>query len=105
MHFQKINNLEIEAIYSKAEKQLLAQLPFVIYKKPGEKSVRAFFQKNDFLYTFSQFDIAGFVFSPFDHKQPSVLFPLNESELYEADFKEHMTHDYDDEEFENHPRW
>ena len=55
-------------------------LPFVVYRKPGEKVVKAYFQKDKALHFLKDFDEEGFVFAPFRTDTPTVLFPLSQLE-------------------------
>ena len=60
--------------------QYNAQLPFVIYRKPNESAVNGLLQEtNDLVYT-EDFTEKGFVFSPFDNTEKSVLMPLELSD-------------------------
>ncbi|MBT8280334.1 MAG: chorismate-binding protein, partial [Muriicola sp.] len=48
-------------------------LPFVIFKYPGEKELKAILQSDDSLCFTTNFSEAGFVFSPFDDAQQTIL--------------------------------
>jgi len=52
-------------------------LPFVVYRKPKDQTVRAIFQKNAQLLTTHNFEETGFVFAPFDANNLSVLIPID----------------------------
>jgi len=59
-----------------------SELPFVVYRKPNANSVQGIFQKTDRLYHTENYQESGFVFAPFDSKDPSILFPASESSSY-----------------------
>ncbi len=63
-------------------------LPFVVYRKPGEDKVFSFSQKDASLYTVKGFDEEGFVFAPFDTKCAPILFPASHCKKQEFYFKE-----------------
>lgn len=71
------------SIFNKIEDSLKSDLPFVAYRKPNENKVLAFFQKNNRLFFTENFTESGFVFAPFDDKNPSVLIPENQSDFVE----------------------
>ncbi|WP_411030936.1 chorismate-binding protein [Spongiimicrobium sp. 3-5] len=60
-------------LLSKIEAQYLANLPFVVYRKPKESMVTAIFQKDDKLNHLKDFNEAGFVFVPFNASETAVL--------------------------------
>ena len=49
------------------------QLPFVVYRKPKEETVKAIFQNGNQLHPLETYTETGFVFAPFDEEQPTVL--------------------------------
>ncbi|MEL0456195.1 chorismate-binding protein [Flavobacteriaceae bacterium SZ-1-7] len=61
--------------------QYKKQLPFVVYRKPNREDVKAMLQKTDDLYLIEDFTQRGFVFSPFDDIEPSILIPKEHSEI------------------------
>lgn len=65
-------------------------LPFVVYRKPGEKKIQAFRQKNSQLYPAQDYEEEGFVFAPFDTHKVAVLFPVLHSDRFQ--FQENGTH-------------
>lgn len=65
----------IEDFLLHIESQFASQLPFVGYRKPNETFIKAIFQKDNKVFTVTDFTESGFVFSPFDAKQESILFP------------------------------
>lgn len=57
------------------------QLPFVVYRKPNKTMVNALLQSTKALYFTDRFTEKGFVFSPFNNNEKTVLIPLENSEL------------------------
>ena len=70
----------------KAKNQLAQNLPFVLYKKPKDTNIKGLFQKNDTLFSVTDFTQKGFVFASFDGTK-SYLIPENESEIMNAVFQ------------------
>ena len=72
-------------VLKRAATQYMDQLPFVLYRKPNTKKVRAFFQNDPGLNYVRDFTESGFVFAPFDTANPTVLLKSDE----------HLTADYE----------
>ncbi len=70
----------MKILLDKVKTQLENNLPFVIYNKPNDKILKAFFQKNDTLFSLKDFKEKGFVFSSFDGSKRYYI-PENESEV------------------------
>lgn len=66
--------------FNQLSTHFLAKLPFVAYRKPNKTEVKAMLQKNNELFFTRDFKDSGFVFSPFNYKENTVLFPLNQCE-------------------------
>ncbi|MEW4924129.1 chorismate-binding protein [Algibacter sp. 2305UL17-15] len=75
----------MEIFFNRLEQQLKSQLPFVVYRKPNTINVKTILQKDDALHITKHFEESGFVFSPFDDRKNSVLFPLESSEVLSID--------------------
>jgi len=75
-----------EDFFSKANAQYAKNLPFVLYRKPEADQLNGLFQEYDFLHKVETFEETGFVFSPFDNEQTSILIPGSPEET--TDFKE-----------------
>lgn len=72
--------MDSEDFFKRIETQYQNQLPFVVYRKPNGKSVSGMLQiNNDLVYT-ENFNEQGFVFSPFNDLENTVLIPSNISE-------------------------
>jgi isochorismate synthase len=63
---------------TKLTSQIQRQLPFVAYRKPNASQVKIVFQKDAELHTVSDFTESGFVFSPFDTTQNTIIIPFDE---------------------------
>lgn len=70
-----------EDFFARIATQHTSQLPFVVYRKPRETNINALLQTTNNLYNVSDFTEKGFVFSPFDDTEPSVLIPEELSEM------------------------
>lgn len=66
-------------LFAKARLQLEQEKPFVLYRKPGEKTVWAMLQQDSAEYFSNGLDQSGFVFAPFG-KSPVFLLPRSVSE-------------------------
>ena len=67
--------------FNRIETHYISDLPFVVYSKPNSVEVKAILQKtNDLCFT-KDFTEKGFVFSPFDDAEDSVLIPFETSEV------------------------
>ena len=64
--------------------RLQKEQPFVVYHKPGDLLIRAWFPDEVKLDPVMNEARGGFVFSPFDPECPSVLYPENASTILEA---------------------
>jgi isochorismate synthase len=60
-------------------------LPFVVYRKPGQQQTQATRQHDNNLQYVTTFKEEGFVFAPFDTDKAPVLFPAASMEHYEFD--------------------
>jgi len=74
--------MDLDNLFKAVENQYAEQLPFVIYRKPGEEIIRGILQKDDKLYVTSSFKESGFVFSPYDTDLNAILFPMDKCEVY-----------------------
>jgi isochorismate synthase len=65
---------EISAVYD-------SNLPFVVFRKPNEVSIKAYIQNNKELYHLSSFNEQGFVFAPFNKNEKIVVFPVDKCKV------------------------
>lgn len=63
------------------------QLPFVAYKKPDETKISAFFQQTNTVFYTENYTESGFVFTPFNTIEESVLIPKNKSEFLQEEIQ------------------
>lgn len=75
--------MEIPAIFNRIDAQLTAGMPFVVYAKPGSKTLVGLFQQNDNVHILGDFAETGFVLAPFDGSR-RYLIPDSESEILVA---------------------
>ena len=74
-----------ETFFTHIESQYSKKHPFVIYRKPNKQRIHGLLQSNQELYIINDFTEKGFVFSPFDDTEPTVLMPLNRSDRIQTD--------------------
>ena len=70
-------------IFDKIEKHFKLGTPFVVYRKPNEKVISGFFQHSKELFLVEDYSKVGFIFSPFNNQEKSVLIPENQAEFYQ----------------------
>ncbi len=78
------------SIFEKISSQKAQNLPFVVYRKPNENKLSAFFQKDNVLHETTSFSESGFVFCSFDGLQNIILEQKNCDVLAEdVKFEDH----------------
>ncbi|WP_047546717.1 chorismate-binding protein [Psychroserpens sp. Hel_I_66] len=78
---------DIEAHFNK-------NLPFVVYRKPHETLVKSILQKDNTVYHVKDFTESGFVFSPFDSKKETIIFPSESSKISSTAFSFPLENDH-----------
>ena len=73
--------MTLNDFFTSIETQYQNNLPFVAYRKPAETRVSALLQSDDALYTTQDFVDKGFVFSPFEDTDSTILIPLEVSKV------------------------
>ncbi|WP_147677444.1 chorismate-binding protein [Algibacter pacificus] len=76
--------MTFNAFFNRIENQYQAELPFVIYRKPNENNIFGLLQNTNDLFFTEDFTEKGFVFSPFDNTEKSVLMPLEFSKSFKT---------------------
>ncbi|TYA78709.1 chorismate-binding protein [Seonamhaeicola marinus] len=71
----------MEDFFKRVQEHHNLKLPFVVYRKPNKSEVKAILQKSDELIFTSEFKEQGFVFSPFDNTEKSILIRLADAEV------------------------
>ncbi|WP_223550429.1 chorismate-binding protein [Aestuariivivens sp. NBU2969] len=61
------------------------KLPFVVYRKPNENTIYSILQNSDELFYANDFTEKGFVFSPFDDIDKTILMPLEACDIISLD--------------------
>ena len=74
------------SIFNKIENSYKNKLPFVAYRKPNKTTISSFFMKNDLLSFSDDFSEFGFVFSPFDSQENSIIFLKKDAVFLEEEF-------------------
>ncbi|MGC1473131.1 MAG: chorismate-binding protein [Psychroserpens sp.] len=64
-----------EELFSHIQTQYDSQLPFVAYRKPKETLVKAILQSDTTQHLVTDFTESGFIFSPFDTQNDTLIFP------------------------------
>lgn len=77
--------MTLEDFFERIEQQYNKQLPFVAYRKPNRAEVKGLLQTDDALHVVSDFSERGFVFSPFDAIDKTIIIPVNTSESISID--------------------
>ena len=77
--------MTLEDFFKRIESQYNNQLPFVAYRKPNNTLVNGLLQETTDLHFTADFTEKGFVFSPFDDTEETVLMPLDNSESIHVD--------------------
>ena len=70
----------LKDFFNQIETHYSNELPFVVYRKPNASEVKALLQQTNDLHFTKDFNEQGFLFSPFDDAEDSVLMPLEQSE-------------------------
>jgi isochorismate synthase len=83
---KKKQRIIMKLFLDKAKNQLAQNLPFVLYKKPKDTNITGLFQKNDILFSVTDFTEKGFVFASFDGTK-TFLIPETESEIIDTVFQ------------------
>jgi isochorismate synthase len=78
--------MSIDLFFEHIKSQFNKQLPFVVYRKPNDNKVNGIFQNNSELHFTKDFSEKGFVFSPFDNTQKTVLIPFEVSNIISASY-------------------
>ena len=73
-------------VLNQIENQFQQEKPFVVYRKPNANLVSGWFCKTKKLTITTNFTESGFVFAPFDNKEPAILFSSKEVEKIEEEF-------------------
>ena len=71
----------MSSIFNKILNSYDQNLPFVCFKKPNSSLLKAYFEKNSLLQYSDSFEESGFVFSPFDHKNKTIIFLEKTSDI------------------------
>lgn len=72
--------MSLKSFFERLEQHYNKQLPFVVYRKPNRSQIFTYLQKDTVLHTTTNFTERGFVFSPFDAIDQTVLIPIDNCE-------------------------
>ena len=76
-----------ETFFNRIETQYKNNLPFIVYRKPGESKLLVLFQEDDVIHETQDFSEKGFVFSPFEESNKSVLIPFTENNFFSTNYQ------------------
>lgn len=71
----------MELLFNKIETHYKRNLPFVAYRKPSCEEVSSLFMNTDQLFYTKDFTESGFIFSPFNSDENTILFPIKEADF------------------------
>ncbi len=74
-------NQRIELLYQKIIFNLKESIPFVSYCKPNSETINIITQNDKKIYYITNYNESGFIFSPFNTEEKSVIFNLSNSVL------------------------
>lgn len=75
--------IDAAQLYDKLRKHLKDGRPFVAYRRPDAKVVKAVLQKDASTYRIKNLEESGFVFAPFNPEYSPYYIPLENSEIFE----------------------
>lgn len=78
--------MDLDLFFEHIESQYQSQLPFVAYRKPNDTKVSGLLQNNTDLHFTKDFLEKGFVFSPFDNADKTVIIPTEVSKIITASY-------------------
>lgn len=73
--------MTLDDFFKQIDAQYNNAFPFVAYRKPNENTIKAILQETNDLFFTEDFTDQGFVFSPFNGAEDSVLIPIKHSEI------------------------
>jgi len=80
--------MDKDSFFNTLEKQYQNRLPFVVYSRPINSIIKCWLQKDTNLHTTTNFTESGFIFSPFNLENKSVLLPQNLCDHYSLEIDE-----------------
>jgi len=83
--------MDLDKLLLNIEKSRIADKPFVIYKNPDASNIKALFPNKKDLTYIKDLTESGFVFAPFDNKDKTIIFPVQECEIVSIDTPDNLT--------------
>ncbi len=80
--------MDFHLLIKKISKQLNNELPFVVYSASHQSTVTALLQKDNELYSISEFNTNGFVLAPFVYDNSACFISENNSEKLQSELIE-----------------
>jgi isochorismate synthase len=85
--------LNQQEFFNNLDKQFKSKLPFVVYSRPIQSTIKSWLQEDDALVLTHSFTESGFVFAPFDLKSPSVLFQQSNCKFESTEITDAFNYD------------
>lgn len=82
--------MEFTNLLQSLKTQYQQKLPFVVFRLPDKHTHNAYLQKDDTLHKLTDFKSKGFVFSPFDAHEDTLIFPITASVRLEAEAEKNV---------------
>lgn len=79
--------MDFDELLNEVENVKKRNSPFVIYRKPKSKELTALFQKTSELQIFQNYSEIGFVFAPFEDRQKTIIFALDNCDKLDTKFE------------------
>ncbi|MHA7059130.1 chorismate-binding protein [Aquimarina sp. M1] len=77
--------MDTATLYTKVQSHWDQGLPFVVYRKPEERELHCFLQNDNQVYQVGSYDVSGFIFSPFNDSDKTILMSIEKSSYYSAE--------------------
>ena len=71
----------MQHLKNKIKNSITSKIPFVVYRKPNEKSNHAVFQTDSDIFNLDNSHDKGFVFAPFDAAEKLLIIPFSKAEV------------------------
>jgi len=76
----------VDQFFSHIESHYKLKRPFVAYSKPNSLLVKSILQKDNAIHSVKDFTESGFVFSPFNSDEDTLIFPLDLCQIITSEF-------------------
>lgn len=80
--------MTVDSFFEALENQYKNKLPFVVYSRPVDSTIKCWLQDNNELYTTSDFSESGFAFAPFNLNNDCILLPQEHCQYHQLEVSE-----------------